>query len=214
MTDQPAYMTAYIERFKALKDISKALSDYLRDIVRDIPRVDRVDARAKSPDRFFVKSNKEDDDGEKRYKNPLFEIQDQIGARITVFYLSDVEAVKSKILNYLRPIEIQEKSPMTDSEFGYFGLHFILKLPDDVITDDQDGLEVPEFFELQVKTLFQHAWSEAHHDLGYKSFRTLTGNEKRRIAFTAAQAWGADTVFEELSKELCVNDNALASSAE
>ena len=30
--------------------------------------------------------------------------------------------------------------------------------------------------------------------------KPLTPDEKRQLAFTAAQAWGADRVFEELSK--------------
>ena len=55
------------------------------------------------------------------------------------------------------------------------------------------------FFELQIKTLFQNAWSEANHDLGYKPERELSKDEKRKIAFTSAQAWGADMIFDELS---------------
>ena len=31
-----------------------------------------------------------------------------------------------------------------------------------------DRERTPRFFELQVKTLFQHAWSEASHDIAYK----------------------------------------------
>jgi ppGpp synthetase/RelA/SpoT-type nucleotidyltranferase len=61
---------------------------------------------------------------------------------------------------------------------------------------------LPQFFELQVKTLFQHAWSEANHDLGYKPGATpLSSSEKRQLAFTSAQAWGADHIFDELFKE-------------
>jgi hypothetical protein len=53
-----------------------------------------------------------------------------------------------------------------------------------------DTAMVPEFFELQIMTLFQHAWSEANHDIGYKpgSVRLDLGAE-RRLAFTSAQAW-------------------------
>ena len=60
----------------------------------------------------------------------------------------------------------------------------------------------PTFFELQIKTLFEHSWAEANHDLAYKPHSELNLVQKRKIAFTAAQAWGADKIFDELSQEL------------
>ena len=61
---------------------------------------------------------------------------------------------------------------------------------------------LPGFFELQIKTLFQHAWAEADHDLGYKPGTVpLTSAQRRKIAFTSAQAWGADHMFDELFRE-------------
>ena len=53
-----------------------------------------------------------------------------------------------------------------------------------------------------MKTLFQHAWSEANHDLGYKpGSAPLTSDAKRRLDIPAAQAWGADRIFDELFRE-------------
>jgi ppGpp synthetase/RelA/SpoT-type nucleotidyltranferase len=124
-----------------------------------------------------------------------------------VFYLSDVERIRSNVVKYLRFIEESPKSPESDSEFGYFGLHFIAAVPEDALGDDSPDGVVPEFFELQIKTLFQHAWSEAHHDIGYKAVRPLTSDERRKMAFTAAQAWGVDVIFEDLSQALLLNDN-------
>jgi len=77
-----------------------------------------------------------------------------------------------------------------------------LVIPTDLIDPALDRALIPEFFELQVKTLFQHAWSEANHDLGYKPGAVpLTADAQRRLAFTAAQAWGADHIFDELFGE-------------
>lgn len=54
---------------------------------------------------------------------------------------------------------------------------------------------VPKFFELQIKTLFQHAWTVADHKPGSLP---LNRDQRRQLAFTSAQAWGADRVFNQL----------------
>ena len=61
---------------------------------------------------------------------------------------------------------LRDRIPESEWEFGYFGRHYVLVLPSDVKGDAIDRTKLPDYFELQVKTLFQHAWSEA--DLGYK----------------------------------------------
>ncbi|HCT9233418.1 TPA: hypothetical protein OUC02_005035, partial [Escherichia coli] len=106
------------------------------------------------------------------------------------------------IERYYRHIERKDLIPESEAEFGYFGKHFILSMPADVIEDDAHGVKTPNFFELQIKTLFQHAWSEANHDLAYKPEEPLTPLQKRQVAFTAAQAWGADQIFAQLHSEL------------
>ncbi len=206
MTADYVIRDEYVERFAILSTLADKLQTSLKSVLEGVERIDSVTARAKSPDRYFQKAIKVDSTGSRKYSNPKFDIQDQIGARITVFYLSDVERVRSKIVRHLRFIEEASKAPESDSEFGYFGLHFIINLPDDIVTEEEEEI-APEFFELQIKTLFQHAWSEAHHDLGYKSPRDLNADERRKVAFTAAQAWGADTIFEQLSCALVGNDN-------
>jgi putative GTP pyrophosphokinase len=78
-------------------------------------------------------------------------------------------------------------------------MHYILPIPSDVIQANWDPNYRPEFFELQIKTLFQHAWSEANHDLGYKEMGGSLGSvDKRKMAWASAQAWGADQIFDEL----------------
>jgi putative GTP pyrophosphokinase len=38
--------------------------------------------------------------------------------------------------------------------------------------------------------------------LAYKPSEPLTPHQQRQIAFTAAQAWGADEIFEQLHADL------------
>ena len=194
----------YIARHGArLRPIAAALEQYLKDIVRNEPRIDRVTARAKSPESFLAKAAKTD--GTKlKYTAPMEEIQDQVAARVVTFYISDVERIQRIIHNYFGPIEEKRVEPESSSEFAYEGFHYVLLLPDEAFPRPLTRKDGPRLFELQIKTLFQHAWSEGGHDLIYKSPRPLTRDQQRRAAFTAAQAWGADYIFEELSKQLLV----------
>lgn len=196
MTVEEAYKGRYDT---TLKRLAAGIENLLREYLRDVSRLDRVGARAKSVDRFVAKSKKLTEGGTPKYTNPLMQIQDQIGARVITFYLSDVAAVTEVIDRYFRSVENKDLVPESEWEFGYFGRHYILFVPDDVIESDMNRADIPEFFELQIKTLFQHAWSEAEHDLGYKPGAVpLNSDEKRKLAFTAAQSWGADHMFDEL----------------
>ena len=157
----------YAARFPGLEQVAAMMATLIRDLLGEMPRIDRVSARAKSPTRFAAKAVKVDDNGVPCYEDPLSQIQDQIGARVVVFYKSDVETVGKVVEQYFRTLESEEHVPDSYWEFGYFGRHWIFPLPGDVIPMDVEEESVPRFFELQVKTLFQHAWSEGNHDVAY-----------------------------------------------
>lgn len=188
----------YANRYDStLVPLATALEHYFKTILAGEPRIDRISARAKSIEKFAVKASKTKD-GILKYTAPFQEIQDQVGARIIAFYLPDVERVCGIVKSYFNFIEMKSIEPESASEFGYVGHHFILPTPSDILDSNMNREHVPEFFELQIKTLFQHAWSEAEHDLGYKPDAPLSHSQKRSLAFTAAQSWGADEVFERL----------------
>ncbi len=197
------FQTIYPEhRAKILVPLATRLQEYVEQCLKGVSRIDRVSARAKAVERFVQKALKAKADGTPKYSDPLSQIQDQIGVRIVTFYVSDVDRVSKIVETYLRPVEKQAILPESDSEFGYVGKHYILFVPTDLFDASIPRDKAPTFFELQIKTLFQHAWSEAEHDVGYKPTEALGRDQKRRIAFTAAQAWGADHIFNELFVEI------------
>lgn len=192
----------YSKRYnEVLVKIAPLMEQELKSYLSGIEHIDRVTVRPKSIDRFVAKAGKLEN-GILKYSSPLTQIQDQIGARIIVFYLDDVQVVENIIRKYYSQVENKLLIPDSEKEFGYEGKHFILLLPRDVIPEDCDPESIPIFFELQIKTLYQHAFSEASHDIAYKPNKELSRDQKRKIAFTAAQSWGADNIFKELSKEL------------
>jgi len=190
-----------VRRERVLVLLAERIENHLKNLFSGFARIDRISARAKSVDRFMHKATKQEN-GKPRYGDPLNQIQDQVGARIVTFYVSDVERVRHEIEKYFKYIESKKIVPESESEFGYEGRHFILFVPTDFLDETLTGDESVEFFELQIKTLFQHAWSEAEHDLGYKPSSKVASDQKRRLAFTAAQAWGADQIFDELHRQV------------
>ncbi|MFT3813338.1 MAG: RelA/SpoT domain-containing protein [Acidovorax sp.] len=202
MTDAEL-LAEYARRHEvALKPLAEGLARHLTDRLAGVKRIDRVSARAKDPERFLAKATKEAD-GRRKYGDPFSQIQDQVAARVTVFYLSDVEAVEATLRKYFNRIE-EITVAEEPKKFGYEGRHLILAIPEELF-EEEEHPDAPDFFELQIKTLFQHAWSEAEHDLAYKPPTPLTDGQTREIAFTAAQAWGADQMFAKLFKELGEN---------
>lgn len=195
MTVEAQYRARYET---VLFPIADKLANLLQEIFAGQPRIDRISTRPKSVERFMGKANAEKD-GKAKYEDPLHQIQDQIGARIITFYKDDVHRISEEVQRYFHAIESKDMLPENEWEFGYFGNHHILMLQKDLIDPSFDKNLVPYCFELQIKTLFQHAWSEANHDLGYKpGQQPLASDELRQLAFTSAQAWGADRVFNDL----------------
>jgi len=198
MTD---LVSTYSQRFDTvLVPLANSIEHHLIDLFEDIDRIDRITARPKSIDKFIAKAAKLDG-SQPKYSEPIHQIQDQIGARIITFYKSDVERISEIAKKYLRFVENKDIVPESPWEFGYFGKHFVVLVPPELKSPSFDESMTPLFFELQIKTLFEHAWSEANHDLGYKPETELDKHAKRRLAFTSAQAWGADQVFDELHRE-------------
>lgn len=195
--------TEYESRYTPiLCPLAGRLAVQLQDHLTGVPRIDRVTARAKSPSRFLAKALKASEEGSAKYQHPFEQIQDLVGARVIVFYKQDVDAVSEVVERYYNSIERRGLIPESEREFGYVGKHFILALPDDLFDDGADRARMPTFFELQIKTLFQHAWSEAEHDLAYKPNVPMSSLQKRQVALTAAQAWGSDQLFAQLHSEV------------
>jgi putative GTP pyrophosphokinase len=212
MTLDDQLATTYAHRYATvLKPLAPRLEAHIRELLdaspRGLLRVDRVTARAKTPSSFLQKASALHN-GQPKYTDPLNQIQDQIGARIVAFYLGDVEPLARLVQDYIPPIEEHDIIPESPNEFGYEGKHFVLFLPKDIVTPEIPRALCPIFFELQIKTLFQHAWAQADHDLCYKPQQSLSRDQKRKVAFTAAQAWGADLIFEQLFRELLPHDAA------
>ena len=99
-----------------------------------------------------------------KYKT-LADITDIIGLRVITFYIDDVDKVASAVerlfsVDWENSVD-KRKIHEIDS-FGYLSLHYICS---------QENF--PYRFEIQMRTVLQHAWANMNHDTGYKSFISM-----------------------------------------
>lgn len=185
----------YTERYSILNSVATSIEKELREeILIDVKHIDYISSRAKKIESFVQKALKKKEDGSRKYDDPFNQIQDQIGIRVVVYFLSDVEIVKQRVLSNYLEVENTLIGDANPTQFSYQGRHFVFHVPIGLRETTQCPVS---FFELQVHTLFQHAWAAANHDIGYKKNGELTELEQRKLAWAAAQSWGADTIFDE-----------------
>jgi putative GTP pyrophosphokinase len=207
--------TVFARRRPLLEEVATSLCDLAETGLStyDHRHVDRIYFRAKSVESFVNKVRKRAAAaaaGEVRdgfplvaYRSPLTQVEDQVGGRVLVLFHHDIERVIRLLLTTFNAMEMQDKTPPKDAEFGYESTHLVCQIPDHLRPSawSSEG-QMPETFELQVRTLFMHAWAEPQHDLGYKGPGDLTKLQKKRLAWIAASAWGADRGLGDLWDEV------------
>ena len=192
----------YAPRLPLLKTLAQNLETETQAALDNIPRVDRVSFRAKAADSFARKSLATQN-GALKYKMPLADIEDQVAGRVLVFFRRDIDVVVERLLKTFSRVEQSRKAPADQRSFAYESDHLVLVIPPHVLPAGWHELEFrPTTFEMQVRTLFMHAWAEPEHDISYKAKVPLTDEEKRKIAWAAANAWGGDAIFEQVRDAL------------
>ena len=123
--------------------------------------------------------------------------------RVIDAFLADLEGTVNHVKKLLHPFEQEHKRATKYNEFDYESVHGIYSLPPQYLSADWDQQDdMPRTFELQVRTLFQHAYAEPQHDLGYKPDAELTDDVRRELAWVAASSWGADNALERVRQKL------------
>ena len=128
-----------------------------------------------------------------KYKS-LADITDIIGMRVVTFYLDDVDVVAS-VVERLFDVDwdntVDKRRLHALDSFGYQSLHYICRVP-----------EMPFRFEIQMRTLLQHAWSNMNHDTGYKSGVEIPREYIRNMSRLAGMLELADEQFSRIRSEL------------
>ncbi|WP_049945863.1 GTP pyrophosphokinase [Butyrivibrio sp. LC3010] len=130
------------------------------------------------------------------------DLTDILGLRIICYFLSQVDE-SAKVVHRLFDVDSDKSSDkreeISPSSFGYISLHMICSLKKDAgYPENLTELK----FEIQLKTILQHAWAEIEHDLGYKTVLEIPNNMRRDFARIAGLLEVADDYFENLKNNL------------
>ncbi len=187
------------DRMALLRRLRDSLQSEVEETLRSIDHVDRIYFRIKSTQSFIDKAS--DPQISPRYKNPLVEIEDQVAGRILVFFLEDIDKVKTLLLRTFRTVERTHKKPSKDQEFGYESHHLICNIPPPCKPEGWNSRsDLPPTLELQIRTLFMHAYAEPQHNIAYKETKDLHSSIMRELAWIAASSWGADQAYSRVWK--------------
>ncbi len=180
------------------------LSQAIEGILQNLLRAGGVDflsivSRTKSRESALEKIRR------KGYKDPAKQLTDLSGVRAIVFLESDVARTSEIVSNaFLVDVEnsLNKDVLLSTNQLGYRSVHFVCQ-----IGDARSSL--PEFdqlselkFEIQVRTVLQHAWAELAHDSKYKFAGKLPREIERKLYLYAGMLEIADRGFEEVAGQI------------
>lgn len=174
----------------------------IEDLLNDAGVVfDRVSARVKSWPSLKTKAKKKHKSGELIYPSPWEDIHDIVGVRVTVFHstaIPDAIRVLADAFHVIRSVDKAAETRISGG-FGYGSHHLVVQ----AVASSEIAEELADYldthFEIQIRTVLQHAWAEFEHDIRYKQGMAAPSPQMDRLFTLAAGLIElADQQFDEI----------------
>jgi len=185
-----AILQEYQDNLPRFREVEQEVKEKLKQTLADAGLlVAAIESRVKAYDSLAGKLELK---GHKY--NSLADLTDILGLRVITFYIDDVDKVASAVerlfeIDWENTVD-KRKIHEIDS-FGYLSLHYICSVPG-----------FPYRFEIQMRTLLQHAWANMDHDTGYKSGVEIPKRYMRNMSRLAGMLELVDDEFSKIRIEL------------
>ncbi len=151
----------------AAVDFRTAIEDLLNDagII-----FDRVSTRVKTWPSLKAKAKKRRENGDFVYPQPWQEIHDVMGVRVTLYHSTAIPEALGVFGESFKVERSVDKAAETriSGGFGYGSHHLVLTVTEDSAAAMEElAAYVGWTFEVQIRTVLQHAWAEFEHDIRY-----------------------------------------------
>lgn len=134
--------------------------------------------------------------------NSVFHSKDLVGLRIILLFKKDIEKVKDLIKETFLVMDEEDTGDrLGENQFGYRSFHYQVKVkPEWTKVPSFSGLGNLEA-EIQVRTVAQHIWAAASHQLQYKQESIIPNAIRRSIHRVSALLETVDLEFERVLLE-------------
>lgn len=137
----------------------------LERLVKDVGvRTQKIEHRVKSEESLMEKLSRADG-----WYQDFDQITDILGLRVICYFSDEIDVIGRAIESAFDvdfENSVDKRALIQANSFGYLSLHYVCSLREEEgWPEDLAGLK----FEVQIRTMLQHAWSDIEHDLGYKS---------------------------------------------
>lgn len=132
------------------------------------------------------------------------DLTDLLGVRVITFFADDVDRAAAALVPEFEidsENSVDKRKEIGADRFGYLSLHYVAGLSKARAKLTENARFRKMRFELQIRSILQHAWAEIEHDLGYKSGISVPQQFSRRFSRLAGLLELADDEFMRLRNE-------------
>lgn len=153
----------------------------------------RVKKRSSFREKIYKRS-----DTDKAYTDPLSQMHDIVGIRVTCLFLDDLDVVDRVIFGLFEDVQKDDKVKNSFAdEFGYRSVHYDCHLPASYAGPHYEEIKTITF-EVQVRTILQDAWAVVEHTLGYKGTTSIPDESRQDFRALVGLFHLADKTFQQI----------------
>lgn len=187
----------YREDLPLLEKVKEIVLSALRRIVGEAGvQISSIEGRVKTEESLAGKLELKG----AKYRT-LCDLTDIVGVRVVTFYTEDVDKLSSlveKNFDVDWATSVDKRRLHALDSFGYDSLHYICRIPESIYKDDSEPDINKVRFELQMRTILQHAWATINHDTGYKSGFEVPKEQLRNLNRLAGMLELVDEQFSNM----------------
>ena len=199
--EQPEFEDAYRTQLGLRSDLGTTVERILRELleaeaISTLSITHRVKTRESALKKLATKS-----------LTSIEQMTDVIGLRVITYLRDEVDAVARLVEREFKidtENSVDKRAALDPDRFGYLSVHYVASL-------SAARVSLPEYrrfddvrFELQIRSVLQHAWAEIEHDIGYKSESAVPRSERRAFSRLAGLLELADNEFVRIRDRLAV----------